>query len=108
MIDRESMLRGRIHTVERLGKPVRAGAHRITPYSRAITITIPGLNAGLVWNRPGGVLVQDAAGQESALKIPDVTRNAQLTLLAMGFIGALLGWLVLRPGGQVEVPEETA
>jgi hypothetical protein len=105
MIDRE-MRRGWIQTEERLSESIRAGDQLITPYSRATTITLPGIPSGLVWNRPGGVLVQDAAGEEVALKIPDVTRNAQFTLLAMGFFGAMLGWLLLRPGGRKQ--EETA
>jgi len=79
-----------ILTIEnQAGDPIQAGANRIVPFSQAVRLQIPGLQGGLVWNRPVSVLVQAADGGEQVLAIPDPTRQAQLTFLGAAF-GAVL------------------
>jgi len=67
----------------------------MTPYARATMVQFPGLLGGLVWNRPAGVLVRRSNGSEADLPIRDVTRIAQIALLAIGTLGGLTAWLYL-------------
>jgi len=78
-----------------MGQTMKVGEGEITPYSRATTVLFPGFAGGLVWNRPGGVLVKRSDGSEIELRIRDATRIAQITLLAFGFVGGLIAWLFL-------------
>ncbi len=71
------------------GAPVVAGAFRVTPEYRALVVRLP--FAVLVSNRPTAVVVEQD-GQVSRVRIPDVTRIAQLVIL-----GVALGlWLLAR------------
>ncbi len=78
-----------------MGQVMKVGDGEITPYSRSTTVLFPGIAGGLVWNRPGGVIVKQSDGSEIDLRIRDATRIAQLTLLAIGLIGGLAAWLFL-------------
>lgn len=72
------------------GPPILAGDARVTPQSQALSIRgIPGWNGGFVWNRPVAVLVEQE-GQIKRYPIVNVTRNAQLGIIAAG---VLLGGL---------------
>ncbi len=83
-----------ILTIEnQAGEPIQAGANRVVPFSQVVRLQIPGLQGGLVWNRPVSVLVQAADGGEQVLAIPDPTRQAQLTFLGAAFGAALIYWL---------------
>lgn len=75
---------------------MKLGGGEVTPYSRATIVQFPGLS--LVWNRPAGVLVKRGDGSEAELPIRDVTRIAQIALLAIGFLGGLTAWLYLGRG----------
>lgn len=79
------------------GTAVRAGLRRLVPFSQVIKLIPPGeASAGLIWNRPVAVLVQEPDGTERVLRIPDITRQAQILLLALGLFGAFLIWLANR------------
>ena len=65
---------------------------RIPALRQCFSRELPG---GLVWNRPGGVIVKQSDGSEIELRIRDAPRIAQLTLLAIGLIGGLAAWLFL-------------
>ena len=78
-----------------MGEPMKFGETEVTPYSRSTTVLIPGDAGGLVWSRPGGVIVKQSDGTEVDLLIRDATRIAQLTLLAIGLLGGLTAWLFL-------------
>ena len=78
------------------GQPIQAGLVKITPFSKALVIRLPGLQGGLVWNRPASLLVQTADGQEQVLPVVDVTRRAQWLLLGAGLLGAALIWMLYR------------
>lgn len=85
-----------------MGKFLKLGEGEITPQSRATIVQLPGVSGGLVWNRPAGVLVNWSDGTEAVLPIRDVTRIAQVALLAMGFLGGLAAWLLLGRGNSME------
>lgn len=78
------------------GETIQAGRNKITPFSQAIKLILPGSRGGLVWNRPVSVLVQGADGGEQVLPVVDVTRIAQLALFGIGLVGGVLFWLVKR------------
>jgi len=78
------------------GKPVTTGETQITPLTKTFKFPIPAISGGLVWNRPFAVEVHTAGGEVWSLPVPDVTRQAQIALLAMGLIGVLLIGLVSR------------
>ncbi len=78
------------------GKTIQAGENKITPFSQAIRLTLPGVKGGLIWNRPVSVIVQGADGSEQVLPVVDITRTVQLTLLGAGLVIGLLTWLIQR------------
>lgn len=78
------------------GEPVTAGATQVTPLVKTFKLSFPIISGGLVWNRPYAVEVHTADGEPWSLPVPDITRQAQIALLAMGLIGVLLIALVSR------------
>ena len=76
------------------GKPVRAGGTQVTPLTKTLCVPFPGIAGGIIWNRPYAVEIRMADGKEWSLPVPDVTRQAQISLLVMGLIGVLLIGLV--------------
>jgi hypothetical protein len=90
-----SMRRQTIDSQLHVGQPTKFGEIEVTPYSRSTTVLLPGDAGGLVWNRPGGVIVKQGDGSEVELLIRDATRIAQITLLAIGLLGGLTAWLFL-------------
>ncbi len=75
--------------------PMSVHNQQISFQSRAVSLTFPKFG-GLVWNRPTAVIVQTAEGAEQTLAVRDVTRLAQILVLALGIAGALFVSLVLR------------
>ena len=75
------------------GAPIQAGANRLVPFSQVVRLQVPGMQGGLVWNRPVSVLVQAADGSEEVLAIPDPTRQAQLTFLGAALGAGLIYWI---------------
>ena len=84
-------------TIEnRAGAPIQAGERRITPFIQVVKLQIPGMQGGLIWNRPHAVLVQEPDGSETVLTVPDITRQLQIFLLAAGLFAGLLFWMRRR------------
>ncbi|NUM48902.1 MAG: hypothetical protein HUU38_29705 [Anaerolineales bacterium] len=79
----------------RAGRPLRVGETRLVPFAQTARVTFPG-SGGVVWSRPTAILAQTADGQETVLPVRDVTREAQLTLMGLGVLGALLIWIFYR------------
>jgi hypothetical protein len=71
------------------------GGATLTLRSRAVTVRFPFLAGGLIWNRPISVTLRMADGQERNLPVHDATRIAQIQLLGVGVVGALLIGMVL-------------
>lgn len=70
------------------GEPIVVGNITLTPESQALSLRLP--VGGFVWNRPTAVLVEGNGGQRR-IPIVDVTRAAQLTLLAAAALFFMLG-----------------
>lgn len=71
------------------GQPVAVGDLSIRPEAQALQVRFPW--GGLVLNRPVGVLVDDGERVER-IPIVDVTRTAQIFLLAMAGVFILMRW----------------
>lgn len=71
-------------------KPIGVGSQKVIVISKALTLYIPGLPVGFVWNRPAAVRVQTEGAGEVTLPVTDETRRLQILLLAMGVIGSIL------------------
>lgn len=84
-----------MHFETQSGNPVTVKGTTLTPFSQALRIQIPGLNGGLVWNRPVSVLAVSPDGQEQVIPIPDITRMIQLGLLGVSLLAAILFGLIL-------------
>ena len=84
-------------TIETMpGETIQAGTNKITPFSQAVKLILPGAMGGLIWNRPVSVLVQGADDSEQVLPVVDVTRIAQLALLGIGLASGILLLLIKR------------
>lgn len=71
-------------------RPVRIGSQKVTVISKALTLRVPGIPVGLVWNRPAAVRVQTEGAGEATLPVSDETRRLQILLLAAGIICSIL------------------
>lgn len=85
-----------IHSETISGETITASGNKIIPFSRSLVIQLPGVQGGLIWNRPVSLLAQTADGSEEILKITDVTRQVQWALLAASFLSTFLMWLIFR------------
>lgn len=76
----------------RSGESFRVGGRQITLFSKALTIRLPGMHAGLIWNRPSALLVTSEDGQEQVFPVVDITRQ-----VLWGLLGATLAlaWITL-------------
>ncbi len=75
----------------RTGETRQVGDYQITPQTQVLTIKLPRLHGGLIWNRPKAVLVRDLnSDQEYSLPVADVTRYVIWSMLAGGILGAIL------------------
>lgn len=81
------------HWERTAGEPITVGDVTLTPESQALSLRLP--IGGFVWNRPAAVLV-DGDGGQRRVPIVDVTRAAQLTLLAAAALFVVLGLLLGR------------
>ena len=71
------------------GQPVMTGGVRLLPFAQCLTLRLPAVNFGLVWNRPVSVLVTGTDGQEQVLLVPDPTRQIVWSLYAAAGILAI-------------------
>jgi hypothetical protein len=78
------------------GEPVNAGEVNVYPVARSYRINFPGARGGIVWNRPLAVIVEDSRGSRQFIPVQDRTRQLQVAILAAGFFGTLLTWLIFR------------
>jgi hypothetical protein len=69
----------------RSGAPLTWKGARIIPFSRTVTIRLPGWQGGLIWNYPTSVWVQAPEGEEQVLPVRDITRQVVLALLSATF-----------------------
>ncbi|MEP6994919.1 MAG: hypothetical protein ABI968_10390 [Acidobacteriota bacterium] len=66
------------------------------PIARSLRVGWPGAAAGLVWNRPVSILVEEA-GSYRHVRVPDRTRELQWLILGAGLTIGLLIRVAARP-----------
>ena len=74
----------------RAGKPVHIGGVKLIQIEKTTRVQPPGLWGILFWRRPVAVVVQHPDSSKEVLPIEDQTRQAQLMLLGIGLLGAIL------------------
>ena len=77
------------------GEPLQVKGMTITPVSRALTIQLPGMMGGLVWNRPAGIRINPTglSGNETFIPIVDTTRIIVWGIAAM-MLTAAVAWML--------------
>jgi hypothetical protein len=78
---------------EASAEPVTVHDVTVTPQARALMVRLP--KAGLVWNRPTALLVEQD-GQARRIRIVDVTRILQVGLLGVAVLTASASLLGFR------------
>jgi hypothetical protein len=79
---------------------VQHGDRLLVPISRSLTIRLPAVSGGLVWNRPLGLLVE-RSGERRFIPIRDRTRQLQWLLLGAGVAAALVCGIIRRRNRRV-------
>lgn len=82
------------------GEAVQHGDWLLVPISRSLTIRLPAVSGGLVWNRPLGLLVE-RSGERRFIPIRDRTRQFQWFLLGAGVAAALVCGIIRRRNRRV-------
>ena len=77
-----------------MGEEIKVKGASLYPLSKVIRWTTG--NGGLIWNRPDSVLVKTDSGEEHILPVRDITREAQLMVLAAGAMASLFLWLIFK------------
>jgi hypothetical protein len=89
-------MRNWIQVESRAGTPIQVGDRRLVLFSRVVRVHLPGINGGLIWNRPAAVLTTAPDGEELVLPVPDLTRQAQIGILGGVLLAAWLLWFFRR------------
>jgi hypothetical protein len=72
--------------------PIQHKNIRLVPFTRSVSLRLPGQMGGFIWGKPTSLLVAYPDGREEVLSIPDQTGRLLLYMLLSG----LFGWLVFR------------
>ena len=85
-----------IQLENRVGKPIKAGPYKIVPIEGSLQLQPPGMRGFFFWRKPSSVVVQYPDGSDEILEIPDITRQAQISLVSFALIFSLAVWLIGR------------
>jgi hypothetical protein len=80
----------------RVGKPVKAGPYKIIPVEGSLQVQPPGMRGFCFWRKPASIIVQHPDGSDEILEVPDITRQAQISLVSFALIFSLAVWLIRR------------
>ena len=80
----------------RAGEPILFKGARLIPFSQSWQVRIPGLPIGGIWNRPQSVLVVDSSGEETLIRMPDITRQVIWMLAGASLFSGMLFWLARK------------
>jgi len=80
----------------RVGAPIKAGPYKIIPIEGLLQVQPPGMRGFFFWRKPSSVIVQHPDGSDEVLEIPDITRQAQISLVSIALIFSLVVWLFSR------------
>jgi hypothetical protein len=88
-----------------VGDPIVLGDRRILPVSRSYRLSVPGLNGGIIWNRPAAVAVVQNGELSEVIPIRDATRQVQLGLILVSALVAAFIWLGTRRSSREGQPQ---
>lgn len=71
------------------GEPVTAQGVTVTPQAQVLTVSIPAVHGGIVWNRPTGVIVE-RDGQREEMPVVNVNRWLAIGLGILPAVAAIL------------------
>lgn len=77
----------------KMGEPVTAQGVTVTPRAQALTVRIPAVHGGLVWNRPTGVIVE-RDGQREEMRVVNVNRLLAIGLGVLPALAAILAAVI--------------
>ena len=80
----------------RVGKPIKAGPYKIIPIEGSLQLQPPGMRGFFFWKKPSSIIVQHPDESDEVLEIPDITRQAQISLVSFALIFSLVVWLIGR------------
>ena len=76
----------------RVGRPIKAGPYKLIPIEQSFQLQPPGMWGVLFWRKPASIVVQHPNGTDEVLEVPDVTRQAQVSILGLTlFITLIFG-----------------
>ena len=84
----------------RVGKPIKAGPYKLVPIEKSLQCQPPGMRMFCFWRKPASVVVQHPDGSDQVLEIPDITRQAQISLISFALIFSLVFWLITQMAGK--------
>ena len=85
-----------IQLENRVGKPIKVGSYKIIPIEGSLQIQPPGMWGFFLWRKPSSIIVQHPDGTDQNLEIPDITRQAQISLVSIALVFSLAVWLISR------------
>ena len=85
-----------IQLENRVGKPIKAGPYKIIPIEGSLQMQPPGMRGFFFWKKPSSIIVQHPDGSDEVLEVPDITRQAQISLVSFALIFSLVIWLIRR------------
>lgn len=80
----------------RVGQAIKTGPYQVIPIETSLQMQPPGMRTFLFWRKPASVIVQHPDGSDEVLQIPDITRQAQISLVIIAMIIASAFWLINR------------
>jgi hypothetical protein len=88
----------------RAGTPILVNGFRLLPFVKSLSLSLPLIHFGLVWNRPYSILVIRPDGEEEILPIRDPTRQILWSLYgAIAVLVTLTAVAELRKRGTDEL-----
>ena len=79
-----------------VNKPIKVGQYEIVPIEGTLQFQPPGMRGFFFWRKPSSLVVQHPDGSDEVLDIPDITRQAQISLVSFALIFSLVIWLIDR------------
>lgn len=74
----------------RVGGPIKAGPYKIIPIEQSLQVQPPGMRCFSFWRKPSSVIVQHPDGRDEIIEVPDITRQAQISLIGITAILTLV------------------
>jgi hypothetical protein len=85
-----------IQLENRVGNPIKARQYQIIPIEGVLQFQPPGMRGFFFWKKPSSMIVQYPDGSDEVIEVPDITRQAQISLVGFALVFSLAVWLIGR------------